>query len=225
MDKLVLFDIDKTLIKTTKAHGAVFSETFNKVYGIDTNIDIIEHHGMTDLQIVFEVLKKNGLDEATIKSKLEEYIKVVLSSFRERINKEEIILLDGVRELLDELNKKDVLMGLVTGNLEPVAEIKLKMVGLNDYFKVGGFGSDDVNRTNLVKIAIKKAEDNFNFKFNNNVFLIGDTPRDMKAGKEAGVKTIGVMTGIYLEGQLKEGGADFVLPDLKNKEEILKIIL
>lgn len=225
MNKLVLFDIDKTLIKTTKAHGAVFSETFKKVYGIDTNIDIIEHHGMTDIQIVFEVLKKNGLDETAIKSKLEDYIKVVLSSFKERINKEEIILLDGVRELLDELKKNNVLVGLVTGQLEPFADIKLKRLGLNDYFKVGGFGNEDVSRTNLVKIAIKKAEDNFNFHFNNNVFLIGDTPRDMKAGREAGVKTIGVMTGIYSKEQLKEGGADFVFPDLKNKEEILKIIL
>lgn len=197
MDKLILFDIDKTLIESLKGHKVAFSEAFRKIYGVDTTIDIINHHGMTDQQIITEVLKKNGLDEKTIKSKLEECMKVMINSFNETVSSDEIILLDGVQELLEELSINNVLMGLVTGNLEPIARGKLKKVGLNHYFKVGGFGSDDINRTNLVKLAIKRAEENLDFKFNNNVFLFGDAPQDMKAGKEAGVRTIGVATGIY----------------------------
>ncbi len=96
---------------------------------------------------------------------------------------------------------------------------------MNHYFKIGGFGSDDINRTNLVRLAIKRAEEKFNFKFNNNVFLVGDAPQDMKAGKEAGVKTIGVTTGIYSKEQLKNAGADFILETLKDKNKFLKIIL
>jgi len=63
MDKLVLFDIDSTLIKGAKGHREAFSEAFKEIYGVDTTIDIINHHGMTDQQIIIEVLKKNGLDE------------------------------------------------------------------------------------------------------------------------------------------------------------------
>ena len=161
MDKLVLFDIDKTLIKSSKGHNAAFSNAFKIVFGIDTNIDIINHHGMTDQQVIIEVLKKKGLNEQTIKSNLEECMKVMVNSFNKTVKNDEIVVLGGVQELLKELSKHNILMGLVTGNLEPIARGKLKKVGLNRYFKVGGFGSDDINRTNLVKLAIRRAEENF----------------------------------------------------------------
>ncbi len=222
--KLVLFDVDGTLIKRgSKGHRMAFSEAFRKVYGVDTNIDIIKHSGMTDQQIVIEVLKRNGLDEKEIKKKIKECMKVMVDSFNKVIYKDEIIVLDGVKELLEGLEKRKVLMGLVTGNLEPIARGKMKKVGLNKYFKIGGFGSDDINRTNLVKIAIKRAE-NFDFEFNKNVFLVGDTPRDVLAGKETGVKTIGVATGAYSTKELNDAEADFVLENLKDKKKFLEII-
>jgi phosphoglycolate phosphatase len=227
MNKLALFDIDKTLIKRSKnrSHAAAFSKAFKEIYGIDTTIDIINHHGMTDQQIIIDVLKKNGLDDQTIKSKLRECIKAVISSFNKLIGADEIIVMDGVPELLKELKEYDVLMGLVTGNLEPIARAKLKKAGLNSYFKVGGFGSDAICRTELTRLAIKKAEEKFCFKADNNVFLFGDTPQDIKAGKGAGTITLGVATGIYSKEQLENAGADFVLENLKGVDKVLKIIL
>jgi phosphoglycolate phosphatase-like HAD superfamily hydrolase len=224
MNKLILFDIDRTLIFNSKAHHKAFSEAFKKVYGVDTSIEIINHHGMTDQQIIIEVLKKNGLRAKEIKPKIKECMKVMVDSFNEFIENEKIVSLDGIQNLLDALNKNGFLMGLVTGNLEDIARGKLKKAGINHYFKVGGFGSDDIKRVNLVKLAIKRAEKNFSFKSNNNVFLIGDAPQDMKAGKEARVKTIGVTTGIYSKEQLKNAGADFVVANLKDKNKILKLI-
>ena len=226
MTKLALFDIDKTLIKGSKAKDTIaFPKAFKDVYGIDTSIDIINHSGMTDQQIIIEVLKKNGLDEQMIRSKLQDCMKVMIESFNKNIDSDEIIVLDGVREVLEELNTHNVLMGLVTGNLESIARGELEKVGLNHYFKVGGFGSDDIDRANLVKIAIGQTEKSFDFQRNNNVFLFGDAPQDMKAGKEVGIKTIGVTTGIYSGEQLKNAGADFVIENLKNKDKILKIML
>jgi len=225
MNKLVLFDIDKTLIKSSEVKDKIaFPGAFKKVYGIDTNINVINHHGMTDQQIIIEVLKKKGLDEHTIKARLEECMDVMIEIFNKHNHQDKVVVLDGAKELLEELNKNNILMGLVTGNLEEIAKGKLKKIGLNKYFKVGGFGSDGINRTNLVRLAIKKAEDNFNFEFNNNVFLFGDAIQDIKSGKEAGIKTIGVTTGIYSEEQLKDAGADFVVENLKDKDEILRII-
>ena len=225
MNKLILFDIDGTLIGgENKSHKLSFFYAFKKVYGIDTSIDIIDHPGKTDQQIIIEVLKKEGLSEPIVESKIKECMKVMVDYFNKLINNENIAPLGGVQELLEALNKSDFLMGLVTGNLEDIARGKLKKAGINQYFKVGGFGSDDVDRANLIKLAIKRAGNNFSFKFNNNVFLIGDTPRDIKAGKETEIKTIGVTTGIYSKEQLKDAGADFIVSNLKEKDEIIKII-
>ncbi len=223
MDKLVLFDIDKTLLKSARGHHLAFSEAFRKVYGINTDIDVIEHDGMTDQQILMEILKKNGVTEEEIKLKMQKCMTVMVNYFNRVVKDENITVLDGVRELLKELQKNDILTGLLTGNLEPIARAKLTKVGLNDFFKLGGFGSDDANRANLVKIAISRAKEKFNF--NGIVFMVGDALKDMEAGKQAGVKNIGVATGKYSIEQLKVAGADFTLPDLKNKEEFLKIIL
>ena len=136
MKKLVLFDVDKTLIQGSKVKDDLaYPEAFKKVYGVDTSIEIIGHAGMTDQQIIIDVMKKNGLDEQTIKAKLKECAKALIDSFNKNIGGEEIILMDGVKELLEALNKKRVLMGLVTGNLEPIARTELKKAGINKYVK------------------------------------------------------------------------------------------
>lgn len=224
--KLVLFNVDGTLIKGGyKGHNEAFSAAFRKVYGVDTNIDIINHHGMTDQQVVIEVLKKNGLEEKAVRPKLKECMEVMVYSFNKINDKYDIIVLDGVRKLLEELDKQNILIGLVTGNLEPIARGKMKKIGLDHYFKVGGFGNDDISRTKLVKIAIERAEHNFDFIFDNNVFLVDDAVRGIVAGKEAGVKTIGVATGVYSVKELTDAGADYVLQSLKEKKRFLEIII
>ncbi|MGZ7096669.1 MAG: HAD hydrolase-like protein, partial [Methanobacterium sp.] len=96
-------------------------------------------------------------------------------------------------------------------------------IHIDHYFKLGGFGSDNIDRTELVKIAVKKAIDDFNF--NGITFVIGDTPRDIKAGFEADAKTIAVATGTYTKVELKEFNPDFVFESLNEKEEISKVIL
>lgn len=226
--KLILFDIDRTLIGKSKCHHAAFFYAFKKVYNVDIvynediDINTISYAGMTDPQIIIEVLKIKGLNEDTIRAKMNECIEAIIDYFEKNVNHDNISILEGVKELLEELNKQNVIIGLVTGNLEPIAREKLKKVGLNHYFKAGAFGSDNISKTELVKIAIKRAEKNFNFKCND-IFVIGDTIRDIKAGLKAGVKTIGIGTGNYSKEELKASGADFAFDDLSSIEEILKI--
>jgi phosphoglycolate phosphatase len=225
MKTLALFDIDKTLIEGSKAHENAFSEAFKKVYGIDTTIAIINSQGMTDQQIIIKVLKKNGIEEKKIKSKISICMKEMIRFYNQGAKKDKIHILEGVRELLNVLQKHNVLMGLVTGNLESIAIGKLKKVGINHYFKVGGFGSDHINKKELVKIVIKRAIEQADFKKDNNVFLFGDTPIDIIAGRKAHVKTIGVATGDYSKSELKSAGADLVFENLRDKEKILRILL
>ena len=196
VDKLVLFDIDQTLLEVSQSHILSFSLAFKKVFGVDAGIEVIAHQGMTDQQIVVDVLKMKGFGEKMIMSKMGECMSSMAEFFNELVLDEEIKVLAGVKELLCELDKRDVLMGLVTGNLEPIARSKLERVGLSHYFKVGGFGSDDINRANLVRIAIRRAEE-MGFRFDDNVILFGDSMHDIKAGCEGGVKTVGCMRCLF----------------------------
>lgn len=224
MQKLILFDIDKTLITNATGHKAAFSKAVKEVYGIDTTVEIINYNGMTDPMIIIGVLKKVGLKEPEIMLKIKDCMKAMADHFEKLKDNDQMEILDGVPELLKELDKRIFLIGLVTGNLEPIAWGKMKRFKINQYFKLGGFASDNSNRTELVKIAIKRAEENYNFKFDNNVFLFGDTPQDVNAGNEAGIITVGVATGIYSMEELKEAGASFAIDNLKNIKRILTII-
>lgn len=147
----------------------------------------------------------------------------IVDYFLKNVKRDKIPILPGVEDLLELLTDNGTLLGLVTGNLEPIAWGKLKSIGIDHYFKLGGFGSDNINRTELVKIGIKKASNDFNF--NGITFVIGDTPRDIKAGFEAGAKTIAVATGTYTMDELKEFNPDYVFIDLRKKEEIFKAIM
>lgn len=225
MNTLTLFDVDGTLTENSDIHSRAFSSAFERVYGVNTTIEVIEHHGMTDQEIMREVLRVSGLNDQTIESKFDSCMKALVESFAELVRCEEVIVLDGVRELLEELQRRSVLVGLVTGNLEPIARSKLKCSEINRYFRVGAFGSDGTKRADLVRLAVGRAHENFGFLLDGNAWLFGDTPKDMKAGKRGGVATVGVATGIYTTQQLTDAGADFVFQDLKDTGRVLEIIL
>lgn len=223
MNKLVLFDVDRTLIDRSRCHHHAFSYAFKKVYGVDVDIRIINYGGMTDPAIAIEVLKKTGLKEDVICSKLPQCMNVIVDYFLKNIKRDRINILPGVNDLLELLDANHALLGLVTGNLEPIAWGKLKSIHIDHYFKFGGFGSDNINRTELVKAAIKKAWNNYNF--DGTTFVIGDTPRDVKAGFEANAKTIAVATGTYSKDELRKYHPDFLFDDLRNVESILNVIM
>ncbi len=228
MNRLALFDIDKTLLKVLKAHYKAFSVAFKEVYGIDADINDIRHDGMTDQQIIIEILKHEGLDEGQIMPKMKECIEAAARVFHEAADIEQVTVLDGVHELLKEMEERKILIGLVTGNIEAIAKAKLKKAGIERSFCCGGFGDDHIDRTRLVEIAIQRAEEKSGLRFREfkeNVFLFGDAPQDMRAGKETGVMTIGVATGIFSKAQLKDAGADLVLENLKKTAEVMKIVL
>jgi len=221
--KLVLFDIDGTIMDWPQEHKDSYGVAIKKVFGLN-DFKMVGGMGWTEQQIIIESLKAAGLEEAIIKAKMPEIMNAMAEYFEGQIV--DVRILPGAIDFLEALDREGVLMGCVTGNIERIARAKLKKAGINGYFKLGGFGNDHVSRTELAKLAIKRAEENFGFKKGSNVYSIGDAPSDMKAGREAGAyKCIGVTTGIHTEEQLKEAGADYVFKNLLGKEEILKIIL
>ncbi len=224
MKALILFDIDKTLLRKATGHGDAFKEGFKRVFGISAAREDIIPHGMTDQQIIIEVMKKNGLTEKEILPKVSECMQVMTEYFSKKEKSIQVEVLPGAGKLLEELQKRGYLMGLVTGNLETIGRGKMKKAHFNQYFSVGGFGSDHIDRTELAKIAIKRAKEQFNFVEKNNVFHFGDSPQDMKVGYKTGIITIGVTTGKSDRKALEKAGADYVFDSLESIETILDII-
>jgi phosphoglycolate phosphatase len=225
MDKLVLFDIDKTLLVGSKFHYAALKKALSKVYGIKNPHSVPNMQGMTDLKIICTTLAFEKLDLDTIKSGLNECMDLMYLNFKVALQDKDLIVLDGVRPLLENLQRHEIPMGLVTGNMEAIAWLKLEKVGLKKYFKFGGFGDKVVKRSSLVKEAIAESEKSLGIINYKNIFLVGDTPRDILGGQKVGVKTIGVATGDFSKDELNHAGADFILDDLKETKTVLDIIL
>ncbi len=223
MNKLALFDIDWTLLKPSKAHGLAFKEGFRHVYGVDTNHEGIIVHGWTDRKIIFETLRHAGLDEESIEAKLEDAMQFMSRYFAGIIDDYPLVVMPGAEELIKELYKKNVMIGVLTGNLESIAREKLKKVNLNKYFTIGCFGNISQRRADLAREGVKEAE-RYHIKIQD-ISIIGDTPLDISAGKEVGVKTIGVATGHYAEKDLLKAEPDLVVSNLQEIDSIKRIIL
>jgi phosphoglycolate phosphatase-like HAD superfamily hydrolase len=224
-NKLLLFDIDGTLIRGSYGHARSYSLAIKEIYGIEITVDWKSNQGLTDSHIIKKILKQKGLKEKEIQPKLQSCMAKMEVLYKTIVRDYTIIPLAGVKNLLKKLRNDHVHLGLVTGNLEGIAKLKLKNAGIFDYFKFGGYGSEHENRSILIELALSKAKKNLYLTFNQtNVFYIGDTPKDILAGKTAGIKTIGVATGIYPSAQLHNAGADLILEDLSNPAALIDFI-
>ena len=216
--KLFLFDVDATLILTGGAGLRALDRTFQKLLNVDAAMRSVAPHGKTDPAIVREIFHKqfnsDHVDDALMSNILETYV-FFLHEEVEITDKYEV--LPGIHEILTEMSSRnDVLLGLATGNVETGARIKLRRGDLNRFFSFGGYGSDSENRVDLVRRAAERAATLQGEPIrSSHVWVIGDTRRDIDAGREAGFKTVGVATGQYSVEQLREVGADLAIPNFR----------
>jgi phosphoglycolate phosphatase-like HAD superfamily hydrolase len=124
-------------------------------------------------------------------------------------------VMPGMEELLPRLTEQGVLLGLVTGNIEAAAQIKLARADLNRYFAFGGYGSDARDRTEVTRKALERGGEVAGKALDAGATIaVGDTPRDVAAGHGAGIKVVGVATGAYTAAQLTDAGADWAIEDV-----------
>jgi len=216
--KLLLFDIDQTLVNTGGAGIHALDRACKKLLAIDNAMDGIRPHGKTDPAIAREILRVRLGATSDVEAQIQSILEAYLSFLEDEVQTSaKYRVLPGIVSLLDEIAARpDMILGLATGNIELGARIKLERGKLNRYFALGGFGSDAEDRTELVRKAAEKAAHNNGSSFlASDVFVIGDTPLDVDAGKRAGFKTVGVATGSYSVDQLLAAGADIAVADLE----------
>jgi phosphoglycolate phosphatase len=220
--RLVLFDIDGTLIDSGGAGTRSLNNAFRDLFSIEDAFLGIRMAGKTDTEIIKEGLLKHGISKD---GNLDAVVSAYLENLEKEIQNNRKHLKPGISELLEHIStKSDVGLGLLTGNIEPGARIKLESFDLNRYFSSGAFGSDDEDRNNLLPIAVKRFEKLFqkNIKIDNCI-IVGDTPRDVACAHIYNAFCIGVATGPYSFEELVEAGADIVVKDLSDHSELLGI--
>lgn len=212
MIETVLFDIDGTLLVTGGAGAMAWQRAFEELHGVEADISEHTEAGMTDpeiAEIVFrEVLGRDGTPAERSRA-----IAGYLSHLADAVAESDgYRAMPGIEELLPRLIDKGVLLGLVTGNIEAAAHIKLARAHLNRFFSFGGYGSDSRDRTELTKRALERGAEVAGKPLDKAATIaVGDTPRDIEAGHGAGIRVVGIATGSYSVEQLKNAGADWAL--------------
>jgi phosphoglycolate phosphatase len=215
--RAVLFDIDGTILVTGGAGGEAWQRGFRELYGVEANVAEHTDAGMTDpeiVKIVFrEVVGREGTPEERTKA-VGAYLKHLPETVAESGGYR---VMPGIEQLLDRLIEQGMLLGIVTGNVEAAAHIKLSRSGLNRFFSFGGYGSDSPDRTALTEAALRRGEMVSGGTLSDGACVaIGDTPRDVDAGHGAGIRVVGVATGRYSVDELRSAGADWALETVES---------
>jgi len=225
---LLIFDIDGTLTYSDGATSRAFKRAFARLIGISAVPDVRLPAGKTDPQIFREMLDSAGIRAYDFPILFAGFKDLFLPIVREELGKATgARLLPGVRELLTTLSLDPrFALALGTGNIEDSAMEKLRIHDVDHFFQVGGFGSDSEDRSQVLQIAIQRSEQHWKTHFLlSDIWVIGDTPRDIGAGKSIGAGTIAVASGAYPKEDLIDANPDAVLDSLEEQRIFIDTIL
>lgn len=221
--KLLLWDIDGTLLQTSH-HGRDLMHTVGRgLFGAGFSLDGVELGGQVDLALFHRAMKAGGYDPTP--DHWRAFRQAFAKALRETLHetRDALRIMPGVVDLLETLHgRPDVLNGIVTGNFREAAQAKLEAAEIDhDRFHPTAFGCDSHDRRELVRLAIERGGNGFRGR---DVIVIGDTPRDVACAKAHGALAFAVATGPYDTITLREAGADIVVDDLNDETSLLALI-
>jgi phosphoglycolate phosphatase-like HAD superfamily hydrolase len=248
--RLLLFDVDGTLVLTGGAAVRAMNDAFEEVFGVGGAFDHVPMPGRTDGAILADAFTRavpqsqilaDAMSAAGVRpvdGEIARYKQVYFARFAEEIHKPVQVdparpgrhrfkgVLPGVRELLDALQPRpDVFLGLLTGNYEQGARIKLEYFDLWRYFRCGAYGDDSLDRHALVPVAVARSrETGCPAVHPRDVVIIGDTPLDVACARDAGVNCLAVATGGYSVDALRAAGASVVFDSLADTEAAVRAL-
>jgi phosphoglycolate phosphatase-like HAD superfamily hydrolase len=221
--KLLLFDIDGTLLTSGGAGERALRLGFRDRFGIDDNLATVEIAGRTDSGIARQMLAAHGLP-ATAEN-LTKFFDGYLHYLALELPVQKGALLPGMLPLLEALRQReDIVLALLTGNLERGAELKLTHYGVWHYFQFGAFADDHHDRNALGPFARARASERHGVEFPpERIFVLGDTPHDISCARAIGARAIAIATGKFSVDELSAHAPDFLLRDASDVDSVLKI--
>lgn len=227
MERLILFDIDGTLVRTQNGY-LPFNEAIHRTFGVAADIRTVVPDGNTDPLIVEDIFAAAQVKIACGEADWRRFTIHLHESYRRHVQQGTTLIraLPGASELVRELSSTDFFIpSIVTGNFEVTAEIKLETAGLAQYLRRGAYASDSRHRADLPAIARRRSEEALGRKLSSdNCIVVGDTPKDLTAARQNGMKCVLVGTGRYPVEDLSYGNPDACLPDLTDTPAVLTIL-
>ena len=225
--KIILFDIDGTMIHSGGAGKRAMNQSFEEVFGIAEGLKEVSLGGKTDPQILTEALAINKIitDEDKNARFKERYFELLVDWIDKDLPGKQMY--PGIVDLLQQLSQNDdVAIGLLTGNWQQGARTKLGHFNLNEYFSFGAFGDDSFNRNELLPFALERCANNGNIQTGSDqTIVIGDTPSDVECAQIHGAKALAVATGFCAYEDLVKSKPDWLFDDLSDVEKVLATLL
>lgn len=202
-----LFDIDGTLLNSRDGvHYNAFHRAMREVFGVNSKVDGVPVHGNTDIGILRAVLVREGVPDRDFQAKLPKMLELMCSEVQQKSAELRPALCPAIEEFLRTLHERGKLLGVVSGNLEPIGWAKISSAGLRDYFSFGSFSDRNELREDIFRYGIDEARRRLGPHAS--VFVVGDTPADITAARKVNASVIAVATGIYTVEQLREHNPD-----------------
>jgi phosphoglycolate phosphatase-like HAD superfamily hydrolase len=217
--RLFLFDVDGTLVTARGAGRVALARALASTYGTTGPIEAYDFRGRTDQRIVRDLMRDAGLDDTRVAAGLRACFEAYVAELEALIGDgSRVAILPGVRELVRALaGRDDAVVGLLTGNIEAGARVKLAPTGLWNLFRVGAFGSDDLDRRRLPAVACERAHRLTGRRFAfEEVTIIGDTPLDVDCARACGAVAVAVATGFHPPEDLRACAPDLFFPDFSD---------
>ena len=220
--RLILFDIDGTLLSCGPQVRPIFASALFDVLGTEGRLEAYDFAGKTDPTIVLELAASGGVPRAEALPRIAEVRALYAERLAERLDPARMTLLPGVVDLLEGLaGREDVALGLLTGNWRPCATIKLAPFDLNRFFEIGAFGCDGIDRCELPPIALARAEERFGRRFTSeDTLIVGDSVHDVACAHAHGIPCLAVATGRTTAEHLTAAGAERVIANLQGERAL-----
>jgi phosphoglycolate phosphatase len=224
--KLIIFDLDQTLVDFLPAHEEATRRLFREFFNVDARLTEVDFAGKSLTENFNELARLRNISEDMFRKRSTRLLQSYETAFAKSLPRDAAkYILPGVGRLLGELSKTGHIVTLYTGDSPGVVDQVFRVTGLGRYFRFCFYGTEVENRCDMVTLAINKAEKSTQREFRGkNIVIIGDSIRDVECGRLFGALTIAVATGFHSKEELLKAGADYLFDNLKDFSEVLKAI-
>ncbi|MHB8086274.1 MAG: HAD family hydrolase [Dehalococcoidia bacterium] len=225
--KLIIFDLDQTLVDFLPGHAETVRRLFSREFNIEAELTGIDFSGRSLTDNIMELARANSIDPESIRVRIDdllaEYEQIFFSLMPSDLSGH---VLPGVRQLLRRLTEEGHWIVLYTGDSPAIARKVLSSAGLDGYFRFEVFGTEAKTRLDMAKLAVSKAGRLAGTKFSGkDVVIIGDALRDVECARQLNALSIAVATGVHSVDDLKRAGADYVFKDLADTQNVVQAVM